>query len=319
MTATLIDGQRTWGMLRNEEGHREYTITHLVRAAVLDGPRVVMLTPGLPVVGSTWNFDNDLDIWAFCTGDMRVKPLVIKEPNKDWEVTQKFSTAPRIRCQDEEIEDPLLESDRISGSFVKYTKEIVKDRFGNVIKSSGHELFRGPQMEYDHNRPTVRIGQTVSLLELDVFSQMIDSVNDAALWGLAKRKVKLSNVSWERLVLGTCDFYYTRLLDFDIDFNTFDRDLLDEGTKVLNGHAETCGTGTGTGTGGDTNTWILDGQPNPNNPLDFIRYKDCHGENARVLLDGQGKPLTDGSSPVFRNVEHYPESNFLLLGIPTSL
>lgn len=317
MTATLIDGQRTWRMTRDDrDGHRRYMITHLVRADILDGPQVVMNTPGLPLVGSIWDFDNDLDAWAFCTPGMTATPLVKNEPNKDWKVDQVFSTEPRIRCQDEQIEDPLLEPQRISGGFVKYSQEIVKDKDGNLIKTSSHELFRGAAIEFDHNRPTVEISQNVSLLELDVFSEMVDTVNDATLWGLGPRKIKLSNVSWQRLLFGLCDFYFIRTFEFDIDFGTFDRDLLDEGTKVLRGHAQTCGTGTGSGTGSEANVWLLDGNPDPTNPLDFVRYKDCHGENLRTLLDGTGKPLTASGSPVFVSVKYYPESDFTLLGIP---
>ena len=244
MTATLIDGQRSWKLNRNDEGHREYTITHVVEADVLDGPNVVMNTPGLPLIGSTWAFDNDSDPWAFCTGHMIAAPIVRKEKGKWWEVTQKFSTAKFARCQDTPIDDPLLEPPRVSGSFVKYTREVVKDKDGNLIKSSSHEIFRGPSVEFDHNRPTVQIGQNVPILELDVFSEMVDTLNDAPLWGLTARKIKLSNVSWERVYQGSCSPYYVRNFDFDVDFNTFDRDVLDEGTKVLRGHHEGC-TGTG--------------------------------------------------------------------------
>jgi hypothetical protein len=59
--------------------------------------------------------------------------------------------------------------------------------------------------------------------------------------------------------------------------------------------------------------------PDSTNPQHFIRYKDRNGENARVLLDGAGIPIEDGATPVYRDVEYYPESNFLLLGIPLTL
>ena len=42
----------------------------IVAANVTDGPQVVMNAPGLPIVGSFWNFDSDTDQWAFCHPDM---------------------------------------------------------------------------------------------------------------------------------------------------------------------------------------------------------------------------------------------------------
>lgn len=322
MAATLIDGQTTWSGSRDDEGHREYKITHLVKHDFLDGPKTIMDCPGLPVPGSIWNFDNDIDIWAFCYPSMIVRPHKQKDGEKFRysTVEQKFSTKPMKRCSDTSIEDPLLEPDRISGSFVKYTQEALYDRFGERIKSSSHEQFRGPQVEFDANRPAVKIEQNVSDLELALFSELIDHVNDAPLWGLPARCVKLDDAPWEKKLYGSCSVYYTRSLSFSIMFETFDRDLLDEGTKVLHGHWNTT-----------TGEWDLDNingaAPDPNNPQHFDRYKDKNGENARVILDGTGKPakldLGTGTGevggPGSIHVEKYFESNLLLLGIPAVL
>src|SRR5690606_22693106 len=99
------------------------------------------------------------------------------------------------------------------------------DRYGNPIKSSSHEQFRGSNVEFDANRPTVWVDQNVSSLGLATFASMIDCVNDRPLWGLPKRRIKLSNVTWERKMYGTCRFYYTRKLEFDIRYDGFDRRL----------------------------------------------------------------------------------------------
>lgn len=326
MVAAILDGQMKWSGDRDEEGHRTYKITHRVEAAFTDGPWNVMNATGLPLVGSYWNFDGDSDPWAFCYPTMKVTPEINDgEKNKYWRVEQTFSTKPLNRCQDESIEDPLLEPQKVSGSFVKYTQEATRDRFGQSIVNSAHEHYRGPRVEFDHNRPTVRIEQNVASLGLDTFSQLIDHVNDSPMWGLPARTVKLSNVSWERKLHGICNFYYTRIFDFDINYFTFDRKVPDEGTKVLHGH---WASQDDTGTGGETG-WVLDNingsPPDPNNPQHFDRFKDRRGENARTLLDGAGKPLegsamgTGGTTdPIVFTIEYYPESNLLALGVPTS-
>jgi len=328
MTATLLDGHTSWSLDRNDEGQRVYTITHRVKTTTgLDGPSVVAVTPGLPVVGSIWAFDNDFDSWAFCTGYMKIqKARGVKEdgPVNHWTVEQKFSTIIPKRCNTTTIDNPLLEPMGVSGSFVKYTKEAYLDKDGNAIKNSAHEMLRGSIVEFDYNRPTVQIKQNVATLGLDVFSAMVDTVNDATLWGLGSRKIKLSNVSWERNYYGTCFAYYTRTFEFDIDFNTFDRVALDEGTKAL-GRLDTV-----TGTWDSTTDFATGVALNPNNPLHFTRYKDKYGENARVILNGEGIPIGGDSSetgtgtagvdlPGEITIQKYAESNFLTLGIPTSL
>lgn len=330
MSASVFgEGPITKELIRDSEGHRDYKVEHIVVTTdILDGPTVVMGASGLPVIGSLWNFGNDTDVWAFCYPDLKitVHQKKVGDATKYWKVGQKFSTRPLDRCQDETIEDPLLQDQKVSGSFVKYTQEISKDRFGDPIRTSSHELIHGPQVEFDFNRPTVRIEQNVASLELPTFTEMFDTVNNAMLWGLGPRRIKLSDGFWERKWYGLCNIYYTRVFDFDIDFATFDREIMDEGTKVLNGHWAT-----------DSDAWILDNiggsAPDKTDPTHFIRYKDRNGENSRVILDGKGLPAdtfvtlgsgeftgtgTDSDAAAQIHVEHYDESNFLLLGIPTT-
>lgn len=251
MTAAVHNsGLRVWDGGRDDQGFREFSVTNLVKTTdVMDGPYVVMNAAGLPAIGSIWNFGNDVDTWAFCQPYMRVsrhKQLTDGEKGVWWEVTQKFSTKPISRCQDTPVEDPLLEPQKVSGNFGKYTIEAVYDRNGNLLKSSSHEQIRGRQVEFDNNKPSVVIQQNVANLGLSTFSQMIDTVNDGPMWGLSARMIKLSNAPWERKFYGKCHIYYTRTLEFDIDYKTFDRVALDEGTKVLRGHWIS-GTNTGSG------------------------------------------------------------------------
>jgi hypothetical protein len=245
--ATLVrDGQRTWSGTRDEEGHREYSITHLVKADPTDGPSNVMVTAGLPLPGSVWSFDADLDVWAFCHPNMDVVPSQEKlgDPGYWWDVKQKFSTKPMKRCNMTTIEDPLMEPQKVSGSFCRYTKEAIIDRLGRSLRNSSHEMFHGPQVEFDDDRPCVRIEQNVLNLDLPLLTQLRNTLNDAPLWGLSERMIKFRPATWERKLYGTCTFYYTRVLEFDINFDTFDKKIVDRGTRCLLGH---WGAGTGAG------------------------------------------------------------------------
>jgi hypothetical protein len=311
MVATLIGGPLVWGGERDDEGHRTYMVTRKVKAHYQDGPNIVMNTSGLPSIGSAWSLGNDSDTWAFCTPYMRITPFLEQDKNIYWRVEQKFTTKPLTRTSDGGIEDPLLEPQKVSGGFVKYVKEVEKDRNGDLITNSSHEQITGSNVEFDHNRPTVHIEQNVLFLALPTLCRMIDTVNGNAMWGLSPRKVKLSNISWERKFYAGLNVYYTRIFDFDIKFDTFDRSVLDAGYKVISGRWL-------------GNLWIpvkIDGEdPDPEDPSHFIEYRDRQGNPSYTILNGEGKPYSKaaGDELVYNEIEYYRESNFLSLGIPSS-
>lgn len=328
MTASVYTAwHRTWAGERDDEGHRTFKVKHLVRVTdpKMDGPATVMFASGLPAIGSYWRFGNEFDTWAFCWPTMGLKIHEEKEGERGefWEVDQQFSTKPipSKRCQDTQIEDPLQEPMRLSGSFVKTTEEAVFDYFGNYIKSSSHERFRGSLVEFDVGRPTVRIEQNVLTLGLSSISAYLDCVNDRPLWGMPERCIKLSAISWSRELYGVCNYYYKRIFDFDVCSSTFDRAIPDVGTKVLNGHWDQA-----------TGQWFLDtvggSPPDRNNPQHFCQYLDRNGNAGPVILNGSGLPagaiVGTGSGDVTGPgyvwiVQKYPQVNFLGLGIPSSL
>jgi hypothetical protein len=312
----------------DEEGHRTYYVTYLVRTDdSADGPEVVSGAAGLPAVGSAYSVGNDSNPWAFCrrNEEITIAEDQDHEPAVMWQVEKVFSTLPMTRCQDTSIEDPLLEPDRISGGSVTYTEEAVKDRNGDLILTSSLERIRGPQVEFDAGRHTVHVEQNVADLELDLLAEMLHKLNDATLWGLDARKIKFSKYGWRRLIYGVCDFYYVRLLDFDIRFDGFDRIVPDEGTKVLAGEW----VDDDTGTGSDEVDWVYVAEDwaDKDNPQHFYRFKDPHGDPCRVLLDGAGLPANVRTSETGTGVgtageieiEKYDEDDLLLLGIPTTL
>lgn len=227
----------------DDEGHRTYTVEQLIRVDPdAEGPANILESGVLPFPGTFWVYGTtDIDIWAFCLPSVGLKRHDAKpgERAEYWTATQKFTTKPvrpdRQRCNNTRIEDPLLEPQKVSGSFKSYTEEATTDRFGDPIVNSSYELIRGQVVEFDKNRPSVRIEQNVPLLQLELFAPMIDTVNDSILWGLPPRCVKLSSVTWERQFYGSCYMYYKRVLEFDIRYESFDRTIADEGTKALHG------------------------------------------------------------------------------------
>lgn len=310
MPSIVGPGPTTYKGSIDSEGWRTYRVRYKILADPGDGPANILQTPGLPTVGSPWLVNDDVDVYAWFRFDSEANPLISGDddgPQEYWFVDRMASNKPlppnQQRCQDEPVEDPLLEPQRIRGTFVKYVEEATHDRFGIPIKTSSHEMYRGPSVEFDKNRPQVTIEQNVADLQLGLLSSMVDCLNTAELWGLPPRRIKLSNVSWEKLYHGQCEVYYKRTLEFDIRYEGFDRDLLDEGTKVLYGHWDP-DTATGTGAG----LWVTDqiggSDPDPDNPTHFIRFKDRNGENCRVLLNGAGLPAETATAVSITNASH---------------
>lgn len=283
--ATINLGPKGWKCSRDKDGYVEYRIKYRVRCDdPNDGPATALACPGLPQPGDPWVIGNDIDLWATCRQDATVTPVLEDEPNRQFDVEFIFSTKPpeTSRCSDTPVQDPLLEPPQVSGGFTKYTEEATTDRFGRPILSSSHEMLRGPQAEFDQNRPTIKIQANVASFDLVVLAcMMVDHVNDADLWGFSRRCVKLSNVSWDRKFYGQCYYYYALTLEFDIRADGFDRNILDEGSKVLQGHW-------------DEGDWVLDyidgAPPDPDNPAHFIRFTDRQGNPCHVVLNGNGEP-----------------------------
>lgn len=307
MAMTLI-GPMTWGLSSNDEGQRTYKVTYKVKATLGTGPAAIRATPGLPLVGSYWSVMGDSDLYAFRTPLFSIAPLSQEddEPFEYWKLEYNFSTKSGNRCQDTDINDPLAEPDRYGGSFVTATEQALKDKDGNQIKSiSGHPL-RGPNVEFDANRPTVWIEQNRAQLGLSTFASMIDTVNGSPMWGLNKRCIKLSNVSWERKVQGTCEYYYTRRLEFDIRYDSFDKQVEDWSEFVLKGHWPASGG------------YVVDAGMSVSNPSNWVRYMDRSMNPSVVALTSSGTPATTQESINIIDVKKYSESNFYNLGVPSS-
>lgn len=306
---------------RDIYGHRYYTLRSLVRAndAVNDGPLTIMGASGLPAIGANWTWGSlgEYDNWAFCLAEMSVNQLLegSGEVSDLWMVEQYFSTAYNyIRCQDTGFQDPVSEPPLITGTFVRYTQEAQFDLNGKPFQNSSYEQYKGPQVEWDANRPSVSIQQNFLTLGLNIFAPMVDTVNDSPLWGLPARCIKLSNVTYTRQVYGICTYYYTIRYDFDIQMNMdtsgnivgFDRFLLDHGTRVRLGEWV-------------SGVWTTFGAINPADPRNYMRWKDANGENAETDLDGLGNAITASGSQVYKLWQKYPASNFFTLSIPASL
>ena len=313
-------GPWTWSGERTDDNHREYPVTYLVYTDHDDNPSVAMRAAGLPTTGSIFNEGIPGVLgFAYCTPFTRARyhGQVSGEPFHFWLVDKKFSTRPLDTVRDDTYTDPTLEPDRLSGSFVKFVQEATKVPGSSppeFYESSSHELIRGPQVEFDNNKPTVIVEKTERTFDLGGLSTFVDTVNDDVVWGLPARTLKLSSLPWTRhyqlLAGGSYQTYFVYRLEFDVDMNTFDRLVPDEGTRVLRGEWV-----------GDV--WVPDVTADKDNPQDFIRWtarpEDGGEIIPHVLLDGIGNPVQNTNLVAEIEIKHYQEQNFSLLDLPPNL
>jgi hypothetical protein len=300
----VLDGPVHWDLTRAQDGHRDYKIIwQLHTDNPDDGPNLAMNCPGMPAIGSTWRFGNDNDPWAYCWPNLAVAPVQQKEKCAIWTAEQLFTTRPFSRCAQNQIESPFLEPMRLGGTFTKLTKLGTHDRFGRRIQKPSFEPFTGNSVEFDDNRPTIEVGFNAMFLPLAVLAPLIDVVNDAPLWGLPARTIKVANARWSRAVYGTCSYYFPVDFSLEVNYNTWDRKLQNDCQKRLK-------TMERDGVTGD-----------PDNPDDYVVNTDEKGNPCPCILNNDGT-LWDGAdpdNPPTTTVEYYDQNNLLTLGLPADL
>jgi hypothetical protein len=289
-------GRLWWEVARDNDGHRDYKIHWLVRAATgTIGPAQILGATGLPAVGASWAYGGDNDVWARCVPEAAAKPVLRGEPGLYWVVEQSFTTRPLRRCQTATIEDPLLEPPEIGGTFTKRTEEATKNYDDTLIQNSAKEQIKGALAEREVGAPTIQITQNVAAINLALTSQYMDGINNATLYGIGLHKVRFANYTWARKLYGVCGYYYRETFQLEVDDRTWWPKGLDEGTRYL-------------APGGD-----------PDKPEDYLVYKDKKGEATTILLDGAGGIAATIAAVGEVHVKHYTPRNLLLLGIPPTL
>ena len=300
MTA-IATGFKSLTSSRDEEGYRHYSADVMVETDDIDdGPGIVMFAPGLAPTGSTWSNGNDSDPWAFCSPERTVRrapDYPEGDPVTHWIVTQKFSNKPRKRCQSTEIEDPLSEPYKISGSCNKQTEERIADKDGVPLLYNTFERIRGPLVERSRALPVTNIEANVAAIPQGNYLGMVERVNSGVFWGYAARHVRLVDAAYSRQLYGVCFFYYTVSYAFEFKEDGYDEPILNEGRKSLKD-------------GGSLT-----------NPKDFILHKDLAGEHAGpVPIGADGKIITNLAASHYLNKQIDKEADFLLLpGVPASI
>jgi len=138
--------------------------------------------------------------------------------------------------------------------------------------------------------PTIELEQNVSWINLAVLTQYRYSVNNATWWGQPARTIKCKGFTWERVLYGTCYFYFRVTTQFQLNASTWDVELLNE-----------------------SNLEDVDGGGV------FVQAKDDRENNITVIVDSDGvrwDGTGDAPTTTFRIL---PELDFSVVGWPATL
>lgn len=298
-----------WELERQEDGHRTYSLEQRIETdnynyspiQVLELATESAYFGGIPERGDYWTFGSN-DLWALATGELSLEPEFLdNDQSYFWKATSKFSTVPNDASGSGTggAENPTLDLPKVSGGAEMVRTLASSDKDGNALTNSAHEPLLGDAVERDRALPTVSIENNVASNPLIDAEYALNRVNSASMWGYGPRQVKLTDFSWEKIILTDGYVYYRVQYTFTIDPFDWDIPILDEGTKVLI-------------EGGDKD-----------NPGDFRRATTegtDEKESKPVLLDGAGKRVAAGGNPFFLTYEIDEEYNHLLLpGVPAIL
>lgn len=343
--STFIVGKWRWkpGAI-DPDGHRVWKVDIITQGDPnLDGPAAHMQTPGMPLPGSTYLANNDLDIWAYCHGERTTSPYEYSGGGMTHCVTElTFSTRPanrdpgqrddkgaRKKCSDVQVQDPLQEPPAISRISLREQREEAFDKNFSYIAYTSFEQIRGPMATFDRHRDQVTIEQNLLDPQDKDMPGFMDFVNDAPLWDLPARCWKLCDRRWQRKSYGTCGFYYVRTLVFESNAELVPSPLnsivfpLGQYAVLYNGkyylthwdhypldESSKFISGFWDNSGNFVANYF-GAAPNPKNPTHYINAFDKNWQPVRMILSNdpnkKGQPAKDPSGQLTGT----PDANYL--------
>lgn len=186
LTSAPQDGKK------DELAEREYRVTYLVQTDdPLDGPEVVLRAPGLPIIGATYSFANDIDLGALVRS---LNARRLPDERLLWEVEVTYSS----RNQGDDIveQNPLDRPAKKRWSTEPYQRIIHHDRFGSPIFNSAHDTFDPPIM-IDDMRLTLIYTRNEATNDIPFIFSFANAVNSDVFYGFQPGEVKLTHIESE--------------------------------------------------------------------------------------------------------------------------
>lgn len=315
MTGITVVGARNVSCVRDEDGHRNYTVNWLVRTDnPAKGPAYILANwplaaPGVPYLLSAV----ERDLWAFCTPELNISahPDVSDgDPIQDWIVTQSFTTKPTWRCNTNPIENPLMEPWDVNISYRHEQKQATEywEESGSppvyidkkpLIMRNG-ERIKGSEVEVKISHLSIELTKNYAYIDVPLISRMLNKVNDKEMWGVGPREVLFADVRGERLAYGNCGFYWRMTFTFDINEDGFDPTIPHFGSRVRKADAP-------------------DWPSNEPNDYEVPKNTETYEQLGIYPLTFGGRAARTEAGQYKQKYAIYAQDNLFLLGIPTDL
>ena len=196
--------------------------------------------------------------------------------------------------------DPCQWPIRMSFGSEKYQKVILVDYNGNPILNSAGCPYEDPA-QVDNSRSIITVKTNIPLVSYEGANGVVaafdptmpeayrDKINNDTWNGFPQYQVKMNSITTgdEQYDSNNQRYYYEVTFEIDINRDTWQINILDQGKQVLDGS----------------------GEPTP------LLTAEGQLIDEPVLLDGSGHELASGGTPVFQNYQGYVPVDFTPLGL----
>lgn len=219
-----------------EDLHREYHVTYRVICdSTADGPVTVLNAGNLPRYGEQFSYNSDTDAFATCrfVGNCRMEKFE-EGSQRSWLVDASYSTRGSNRDPSDQPGKPLDWAWKVSGNYGTGQKYSQKDKTGRALVNSAQEPFEDVP-PIDDQLLLLTLEKNLPTISLTQWADSRGKVNDDTLWGLAARRVKLVQWSWQPQWTGAGAAYVACKWDVAINLDGYYYEPLDQGFRELVG------------------------------------------------------------------------------------
>lgn len=194
--------------------------------------------------GSPYNWFGFTDPWAFSNNYQVKRKSEITDPSSGeirtlWIITITYDSKPTNNQKKQSPrEDPTTEEPICRGGFQMFKRGVWRDRKDDPIVNAFGDPY-DPPAEIDTALDTVTISVNTKKIDLVQRANAIGKVNSNTMWGLEKRRVKLTQWNWQKLWAGKNFAYVKNNFEFEISFVEHPKTYVAKGPKGVKGYYKT--------------------------------------------------------------------------------
>lgn len=221
------------------EYHRKYTSEYQIYTARFEDPYTTKGMEALPQYGDTYDWYGFVDTWAFCRDITVTRKAEIKDQTTNdirtlWTVRVVHDSKPTggsndFQGRNNPLNDPIV----VSGGFGVFKREVTRDRFLDDIVNAVGDPYDSPKAEVDAAVDTLSMSYNTSTIDLGLRANLIGKVNATVMWGLERRRVKLTQWNYSVQRAGPDFEYIKHDFEFQVSFEEHPNRFIARGPRQL--------------------------------------------------------------------------------------